>query len=91
MCIFIAPTHCMLQQQKASNPRRPTNLSIDSGLLDEAKSLGINVSRSAETGLADAIRKAKQQAWLAENQSALDSSNDFVERNSLPLASYRNF
>lgn len=27
--------------------------------------------------------------WLAENRDALESSNDFVARNGLPLARYR--
>lgn len=71
--------------------RKPTNLSIDSALLKEAKVLGINVSRSAEVGIAEAVKVHKQEKWLKENARALASSNAFVEANGLPLAQHRQF
>ena len=71
--------------------RKPTNLSLDSNLLEEAKALGINISRSAEAGIAEAVRLHKQQKWLKENAGALASSNAYVEANGLPLAQYRRF
>ena len=43
--------------------RKPTNLSLDSALLKEAKALGINVSRSAEAGIAEAVKRHKQEKW----------------------------
>ena len=71
--------------------RKPTNLSLDSTLLKEAKSLRINVSRSVEAGIAEAVRLHKQKKWLNENVEALESSNAYVETNGLPLARYRQF
>ncbi|MGO1693900.1 MAG: type II toxin-antitoxin system CcdA family antitoxin [Marinobacter sp.] len=71
--------------------RKPTNLSIDSALLKEAKVLGINVSRSAEVGIAEAVKVHKQEKWLKENARALASSNAYVEANGLPLAQHRQF
>ena len=71
--------------------KKPTNLSIDSMLLKEARALGINISRSAEAGIAEAVKLSKQQKWLKENANALRSSNDFVETNGLPLAKFRKF
>ncbi|WP_404419269.1 type II toxin-antitoxin system CcdA family antitoxin [Marinospirillum sp.] len=71
--------------------RKPTNLSLDSALLKEAKSLGINVSRSAEAGIAEAVKSHKQAKWLKENAKAMASSNAYVEANGLPLAQYRQF
>lgn len=71
--------------------RKPTNLSIDSALLKEAKVLGINVSRSAEVGIAQAVKVHKQERWLKENARALASSNAYVEANGLPLAQHRQF
>lgn len=71
--------------------RKPTNLSIDSALLKEAKVLGINVSRSAEVGIAQAVKVHKQEKWLKENARALASSNAYVEANGLPLAQHRQF
>ena len=83
-----------MQAQSAETPtsgRKPTNLSLDSALLKEAKALGINVSRSAEAGIAEAVKRAKQQKWLEENAAALASSNAYVESNGLPLARHRQF
>ncbi|WP_159176868.1 MULTISPECIES: type II toxin-antitoxin system CcdA family antitoxin [Halomonadaceae] len=71
--------------------RKPTNLSIDSALLKEAKTLGINISRSAEAGIAEAVKLHKQKKWLEDNASALASSNEYVEANGLPLARHRQF
>lgn len=81
----------MQQQRASSQARRPTNLSINSQLLEEAKSLGINVSRSAESGIKSAVLKTKRDLWLSENREALLSSNKYVEEHGLPLADYRNF
>lgn len=71
--------------------RKPTNLSLDSALLKEAKALGINISRSAEVGIAEAVKLYKQKEWLKQNARALASSNAYVEANGLPLAHHRQF
>jgi len=71
--------------------RKPTNLSLDGALLKEAKALGINVSRSAEAGIAEAVKLHKQERWLKDNARALASSNAYVEANGLPLARHRQF
>lgn len=75
----------------AKSVRKPTNLSLDSALLREAKALGINVSRSAEGGIAEAVKLHKQQKWLKENAAALASSNEYVESHGLPMAHHRQF
>ena len=81
----------MQTTEVTKSTRKPTNLSLDSALLNEAKSLGINVSRSAEAGIAEAVELRKQANWLKENQRALASSNAYVEANGLPLARHRQF
>jgi antitoxin CcdA len=75
----------------AALARKPTNLSLDPALLEEAKALDVNISRAAEAGLREAVRKAKGEAWLRENAEALESSNRYVEEHGLPLAKYRMF
>ena len=81
-----------MQATRAPKPaRKQTNLSLDRTLIWEAKSLGINVSRSAEAGIAEAVKRHKQEKWLKENASALASSNSYVEANGLPLAHHRHF
>lgn len=77
--------------EKIKPTRKATNLSLNSDLLREAKSLGINVSRSAEAGIEEAVMKRKREQWLKENAAALESSNAYVEANGLPLARHRQF
>lgn len=70
---------------------KPTNLSLDNTLLKEARERGINTSRSAEAGIAEAVKRRGQQQWLEENADALASSNAYVDANGLPLARHRQF
>jgi antitoxin CcdA len=72
-------------------PKKATNVSISETLLADAKELQINVSRAAEAGLDRAIAERRAEIWLRENLEALQSSNEYVERNGLPLAKYRQF
>lgn len=71
--------------------KRATNLTVDPGLLDEARALKINLSATFEASLRDAVRKEKAAQWLAENRAALDGYNDWIEANGLPLEKYRQF
>ena len=38
-----------------------------------------------------ATAEKRAELWLRENLDALQSSNDYVEQNGLPLAKYRQF
>lgn len=71
--------------------KRATNLTVDPALLDEARALNINLSATFEASLREAVRKRKAAEWLEENRDALQSSNEWVEKNGLPLAQYRRF
>jgi antitoxin CcdA len=71
--------------------RKATNISLDTGLIDEARALNINISRACERGLAEQIREVRVQRWQQENAEALASSNAYVERKGLPLARFRQF
>ena len=75
----------------ANAVRQPANLSIDSQLMKEAKGLNVNVSRAAEAGIAEAVAAEKRRLWQEENRAALESSNEYVKRNGLPLAKHRLF
>lgn len=72
-------------------PKKPTNLTLDQGLLSEARSFGVNLSQAAEAGLRRAVAKAKAEAWKEKNAAALASSNAWVDAHGLPLDRYRQF
>lgn len=71
--------------------RRPTNVSLDARLVEEAKELGINLSRASEEGLAREIKAERERRFLEENRAAFDAANEWVAKNGLPLAKYRLF
>ena len=71
--------------------RRATNITLPVELFTEARELGLNVSQACERGLKAEIAKSRAARWREENREALTSSNDFVERNGLPLSDFRQF
>ncbi|MFB6259783.1 MAG: type II toxin-antitoxin system CcdA family antitoxin [Thiohalorhabdaceae bacterium] len=58
--------------------RKATNLSINSDLLAQARALDLNLSRLLEERLAQAVREARRQDWLAENKEALADYNERI-------------
>ena len=70
-------------------PRRPTNISLPSDMVDEAKRLGINVSQACETGLQEQVRKALGEEWKRENRQAIESWNKWIAENGMPYEEYR--
>ncbi len=71
--------------------RRPTNVSLRADLIEEAKSLDINISQACEIGLADEVKKAREARWLANNLPALEAWNEWVREHGIPYAEYREF
>ncbi|MBZ9737476.1 MULTISPECIES: type II toxin-antitoxin system CcdA family antitoxin [unclassified Mesorhizobium] len=71
--------------------RQPANLSIDSNLMREAKGLDVNVSRAAEAGIAEAVAAEKTRLWKLENRATMESWNDYIDKNGIPLEEYRQF
>lgn len=61
-----------------SPKRRPINLTIREDILREAKALKLNVSKAAEAGIEAAIKQAREDNWLAENQTSIAAHNQRV-------------
>lgn len=60
-------------------PKKPTNLSINSDLLRQAKAYHINLSQALEQRLVELVRESHRQEWLTENQAALVEYNSRIE------------
>ena len=80
-----------VSRSRDDGPKRPTNVSLSEALLAEAKSLGINVSRACEHGLADGVREEKARRWQEQNAAGFEAWANYVERHGVPLAKYRKF
>lgn len=59
--------------------KRSANLSVESELLEEAKALGINLSRTFEEALAARLREARAQRWREENRAAIEAYNAGID------------
>ena len=60
--------------------KKPTNLSIRSDLLEQARSLDINLSAEMEKHLAEVIRRRRSEQWLEDNREAIAAYNRHIER-----------
>ncbi|MDO8272811.1 MAG: type II toxin-antitoxin system CcdA family antitoxin [Gammaproteobacteria bacterium] len=72
-------------------PKKPTNVSINSDLLEKARTLGINLSATLEQALAEQLRVEQRAQWLKENADAIKAYNKFVESNGTFSDSVRKF
>jgi len=72
-------------------PKRSANLTISADLLDRAKRLKINLSQTLEERLAQVVREAEAEAWLAANRKAIDAYNERVERDGVWSEQVRGF
>ncbi len=75
----------------AQAPKKPTTVSINSDLLEKARSLNINLSATLENALAEQLRNAQRAQWLRENADAIQAYNQLVETNGMFSDSVRKF
>jgi antitoxin CcdA len=74
-----------------SAPRKATNLSIRTDLLEQARALDINLSREFELHLAEAVRKRQAEQWVQANHAAIEAYNRHLERDGLWSDGLRSF
>ena len=72
-----------MRMNAPQRPRKPVNLSLDADLVDEARTLNINLSRSLEDALRTCIREEKARRWQEANAEAIRLSNEELEKNGL--------
>jgi len=53
-------------------PKQPTNLSINSDLLNAARESGVNLSAALEEALAEKVAVARREKWIRENAEAIE-------------------
>lgn len=72
-------------------PKRPTNLSLNSDLLRQARELDINLSQLLEQALDAEVRKKRAEQWLLENREAIAQYNADIEKNGVFSDGLRSF
>lgn len=72
-------------------PKKATNLSLNSKVLEMARELGMNVSQTVDDLLAAEVRRRYWERWNEENREAIAEYNARIATEGLPLAKYRTF
>jgi antitoxin CcdA len=76
---------------RRAHPKTATNLSLRTDLVRAARALKLNLSEVVEQALEQAVRTGERQAWLAENQDAIDAYNAQVEKRGVFSDDWRRF
>ena len=79
----------MLPSAKA--PKKATHLSLNAEVLKMARELGMNVSQTVDTLLAEEVNRRYWAQWSERNREAFDAYNARIAKHGLPLAKYRTF
>lgn len=69
--------------------KRRTNVSLDAGLLADARSYRLNVSAISEAALRDAVAEAKAREWREENADTREAHRRWIAENGMPLARWQ--
>jgi antitoxin CcdA len=72
-------------------PKKATNLSLNSKVLEMARELGMNVSQTVDGLLAAEVKRQYWEKWNEENKEAVAAYNARIAKEGLPLAKYRSF
>jgi antitoxin CcdA len=75
----------------AKRTKRAVNVSIRADLLEEAKTLGTNISAVVERALEEEHRDKRREKWRAENRSAILEANEELRENGLWSDGLRTF
>ena len=72
-------------------PKKATNLTLNSKVLEAAREMGMNLSQTVDTLLADEVKRRYWEQWNERNKDAVDEYNARIAKYGLPLEKYRTF
>ena len=72
-------------------PKKATNLSLNSDLLEKARGLKVNLSATLEQALSNKLKTVQAEKWKQENKAAVESYNEFVAENGNLSDEFRDF
>ena len=72
-------------------PKKATNLSLNSKVLDAAREMGMNISATVDALLAEEVKRRYWERWNEDNKDAIAHYNARIAKEGLPLARYRTF
>jgi len=72
-------------------PKKATNISINSDLIQKAKAYKINLSKTLEDELAKQVKAKRSEQWLKENKDAIDAYNESIRKRGVFSNGFRQF
>lgn len=72
-----------------NSAKKATNLSLNVKVLKAAREMGMNLSQTVDTLLADEVKRRYWAKWNEDNKEAMAAYNERVAKYGLPLAKYR--
>jgi antitoxin CcdA len=72
-------------------PKKATNLSLNSKVLETARELGMNVSQTVDALLAKEVERVYWAQWKERNKEAIEQYNERIRREGIWGAKYRTF
>lgn len=72
-------------------PKKPTNLSVNSDLLQKARELNVNLSATLETALTQIVKDKQKEDWLSANKEAIQEYNQHVKKQGVFSKELRSF
>ena len=79
----------MRMKHEVITRRRATNITLPEGMVTEARTLGVNISRIAEVALDTALRAERDRRWQEEHQERVDAFTIWFEEHGLPFQDIR--
>ena len=74
-----------------SAPKKATNLSVNSDLLNKAKKMKINLSATFENALTELIKEKQKEQWIQSNKASIKAYNKHVDKNGVFSKNVRSF
>ena len=74
-----------VRQPRLDGPMTQTNVVLPEALLEQARSLAIDVSKAALTGLVGEVTRALAERWAAENSGAVEDWTRYLQDNGQPF------
>jgi len=72
-------------------PRKATNLTLNCKVLEVARELGMNVSKTVDALLAKEVERVYWEQWKEQNKDAMEDYNARIRREGIWGAKYRTF
>ena len=74
-----------VRKPRVDGPTTQTSVVLPEALLEQARSLAIDVSKAALTGLAGEVTRALAAQWAAENSGAVEDWARYLHDNGQPF------